>query len=563
MRPHLRVMMLGAAWLTLGGVVSVQFHASLREVGDETARLAHQDLPASLEMSNLRDAMSSAQIAFRRVVRAEDAGELVREKLALMTSVREVRALLANLTSSLASGEGVGSFEAGSAAVEEWLREVGVGADAAARGVGQVDEAALRACSERFDEAKGAVDAFVEGELMPGVRGRAARVEGVIGEAGRRMAGVIGAGVGVGFLLTALVARSAYRQQRSRDRMQARQEFDGRVSHALSMTECEDDALRLVEEVLERVRPGVAAEVLLADSSRAHVFRAAATRAAAASEKPMCGVRSPSHCAAVRRGFEMTFQDSGEFDACPYLRGRDGGACSATCVPISVMGQQVGVMHVVTPAGEPLDRDSTESFTVVAAKAGERIGFIRAFNQSEEQAAKDTLTGLLNRRSAEQRVQQLQRSGTSFCVAYADIDHFKKLNDTHGHETGDRALRFFSRVLTDTLRPTDVIARWGGEEFVILLVNAGLDAASATLERLREAVEQATGQGTVPKFTASFGVTECQPGDTFSERLHEADAALLVAKKEGRNRVITAGAMPSGEGSAATAAGGAEMSRAA
>lgn len=235
----------------------------------------------------------------------------------------------------------------------------------------------------------------------------------------------------------------------------------------------------------------------------------------------------------------MTFLTSEAFDACPNLRGRPGGACGGTCVPISIMGQHVGVLHASTPVLEPLSPDDVERLSILAAKAGERLGVIRAFAQSEQQAARDPLTGLLNRRSLEAEVQRLQRGGTAFCIAYADIDHFKRLNDTHGHETGDRALRLLSRVLREALRPSDFTARWGGEEFVILLPDLDLDTARVALDRVRGAVLESSDTGNVPRFSVSFGVSRCDPEDDFFARLAEADSALLTAKSEGRNRVMT------------------------
>jgi len=356
---------------------------------------------------------------------------------------------------------------------------------------------------------------------------------------------------GLGITLTVIVARMVRRQELAQANDRERQEFHSRVSDAFGMTHADDGAYALVTEIIDRLAPGLPAEMLLADSSRAHLTPVAATHAARDGacgvvgdggdrSASLCPVRSPSHCPAVRRGHAMTFSSSEDFDSCPNLRGRPGGACSGTCVPISIMGQHVGVLHAVTPDRHPLAPAEIERLSILAAKAGERLGVLRAFAQSEHQSARDPLTGLLNRRSLEVEVQRLQRSGCSFSIAYADIDHFKRLNDTHGHETGDKALRLLSRVLREALRPSDVTARWGGEEFVILLPDLDLDTARVTLDRLRSAVVESTGAGHVPHFSVSFGVSYCAPEDDFFERLAEADSALLAAKSAGRNRVIAA-----------------------
>ena len=166
---------------------------------------------------------------------------------------------------------------------------------------------------------------------------------------------------------------------------------------------------------------------------------------------------------------------------------------------------------------------------------------VRAFEKSETQAHTDPLTGLLNRRSLENRVRELQRERVSYALAYGDLDHFKVLNDTNGHEAGDRALQLFSRVMRDSVRPNDVVCRYGGEEFVILLPDCTTGAAVAVLERLRERLALALTSGRVPSFTVSFGVSSSTEHDTFDAIVAAADNALLSAKAAGRNRVIVAG----------------------
>jgi diguanylate cyclase (GGDEF)-like protein len=123
-------------------------------------------------------------------------------------------------------------------------------------------------------------------------------------------------------------------------------------------------------------------------------------------------------------------------------------------------------------------------------------------------------------------------------MAMADLDHFKRLNDTYGHETGDRALRLFARVLRDSLRAGDIVSRYGGEEFAIAFPDCSAVDAIRALETVRSQLDAAITVGGLPKFTASFGITETEPGEELADSLRRADDALLVAKRQGRDRVV-------------------------
>jgi diguanylate cyclase (GGDEF)-like protein len=177
----------------------------------------------------------------------------------------------------------------------------------------------------------------------------------------------------------------------------------------------------------------------------------------------------------------------------------------------------------------------------IAELVGTRIGMLRVMQQTHLQAATDALTGLLNRRTVEDRAHELLRHGIPFALAMGDLDHFKEINDTHGHDAGDRALRLFARTLQTTFRSEDVVARFGGEEFVILFPNRTTTEAAAALERVREQLVLAIAAGPVPGFTASFGVSHSDEWTDLEELLRAADNALFRAKREGRNRVIVEG----------------------
>jgi diguanylate cyclase (GGDEF)-like protein len=304
------------------------------------------------------------------------------------------------------------------------------------------------------------------------------------------------------------------------------------------MARDENGAFTLAGRALQHTAPKYPAELLVADSSRAH-FRQAVTTDA--NGGPGCPVMTPNDCPAATWGQTQVWISSTALDACPYLQGRPSGDCSAVCVPVSISGNTIGVIHATATDEQPPDENTTARVELIARKVGERVGMLRAFARSETQAHTDPLTGLLNRRSLEDKVRTLVDAGHSYAIAYGDLDHFKQLNDVHGHDAGDQALRLFARVLRDAVRPEDLTARWGGEEFVVVLPDCSVGDAFAVINRLRERLERVQAGSHLPRFTASFGVTVSRPEDTFSQSLDLADGALLKAKSNGRNRVVIAG----------------------
>lgn len=167
-----------------------------------------------------------------------------------------------------------------------------------------------------------------------------------------------------------------------------------------------------------------------------------------------------------------------------------------------------------------------------------------ALAQIQVLATRDDLTGLVNRRVMcdllDKERQRAARHGTGFCVAMLDLDHFKHVNDTHGHAAGDAVLKAVAREGTRSLRGTDTLCRWGGEEFVLLMPGAPLQAASEAAERLRRALEQllVPAGDSVVTLTISAGVAEYRPGEAGAAVVERADRALYQAKAQGRNQVV-------------------------
>lgn len=165
-----------------------------------------------------------------------------------------------------------------------------------------------------------------------------------------------------------------------------------------------------------------------------------------------------------------------------------------------------------------------------------------AIEELAELAETDPLTSLINRRKFHEllnyETERNQRYQSGLSLIMCDIDHFKKINDQFGHDAGDHALKVFASIIAENIRETDIFARWGGEEFMILMPNVHLNSASSVAEKLRKVVE-ITQIDKTDAFTASFGVTHFNKNDTAETFLKRVDEALYRAKEKGRNTVVT------------------------
>jgi diguanylate cyclase (GGDEF)-like protein len=169
------------------------------------------------------------------------------------------------------------------------------------------------------------------------------------------------------------------------------------------------------------------------------------------------------------------------------------------------------------------------------------------YRAATQSALRDPLTGTGNRIAMDQTLQReiemSRRHQQPLSLLMLDIDHFKHINDTHGHSAGDDVLKAVATSIKEQLRNVDMVFRFGGEEFLILLSNTSREAAAMVGERLRFAVQahDYTADGNMIELTVSLGCSTLLPGESVESLLRRADSALYVAKREGRNRLAMAG----------------------
>lgn len=342
-----------------------------------------------------------------------------------------------------------------------------------------------------------------------------------------------------------LLARSASAEERLRAH-----ENDARLQYALEIAEDEAAVLRIAEQALQVMASGSAAQLLLAANPDGEIDRVITV--GDMPDAARCQIRRPGDCPTIRRGQGMVYEDSMALSACPGLGGQIDSNCAAACTPLFVAGRGAGMVRSLGETGDPDLFRLLQLLTTHANRIGTRLAVIRSVAASEMKAATDPLTGLSNRRALEGRLASLLDRQSPFALVIADIDHFKKVNDTHGHEVGDRSLVVFAKTLQQSVRGEDLVCRFGGEEFVVLLPNFDATRAAQVVDRVRTELPRITQRNALPSFSFSAGVVDHGHARAADELLRIADETLYRAKTEGRNRVLVAEAIspayPAGQG---------------
>jgi diguanylate cyclase (GGDEF)-like protein len=258
----------------------------------------------------------------------------------------------------------------------------------------------------------------------------------------------------------------------------------------------------------------------------------------------------PSDCWALKRG--QPHLTNGPDDlCCPHYAAAAPGAGGSLCVPLVTQGEVIGVLYLEgIDADAPTRRSQVALVTRFAEQIALALSNVRLRETLRRQSIIDPLTGLFNRRFMDETLHRelirADRKGTSLSLLVLDLDHFKQLNDTHGHDAGDAVLKAVSHLIRQNVRESDLACRFGGEEMVVILPECDAAAAVERSEKIRDAIATLTVQHaglTISAVTASLGVAVSSQHGTVAETLlRTADQALYRAKHGGRNRVVMASA---------------------
>jgi diguanylate cyclase (GGDEF)-like protein/PAS domain S-box-containing protein len=254
----------------------------------------------------------------------------------------------------------------------------------------------------------------------------------------------------------------------------------------------------------------------------------------------------PADCWALRTAHPHLVLAGDSTARCAHAKGVQH---TYLCIPILAQGETLGVLHIQTTDEAPQMDGSEMSFkTTFAGQVGLSIANIRLREALRTQSVRDALTGLYNRRyleeTLEREVRRASRTSQPLGILMIDLDHFKKFNDTYGHDAGDVVLRETAATLAAGIRAEDFVCRYGGEEFVIILPTADAATSQARAERLRAKIKEliVMYQGnSLGKLTISVGVSSFpQHGVSAKEIMTAADAALYESKRNGRDQVSLA-----------------------
>lgn len=310
-----------------------------------------------------------------------------------------------------------------------------------------------------------------------------------------------------------------------------------------------EEAYRVTASALPAVLTSPAGALCITSSSRNLVEAVSVWGDACSTER----VFAPPDCWALRRGKQHGTSSPGSPMWCAHVTGHP--EYGYVCIPLAAQGESIGLLYAELPeelASGRTSQGAIEVFGLKAKAVAERISLALANLHLREklrnQSIRDSLTGLFNRRfleeSLERECHRAIRSKRNIALLMFDIDHFKRFNDTFGHQAGDMLLSLLGRVLNEKTRGQDIACRYGGEEFALLLVDTTIDGSVKRAEMLRQELKDLTvqyGGRILGKITVSVGIAAFPDhAASVEEIIRAADLALYRAKSEGRDRVVVA-----------------------
>jgi diguanylate cyclase (GGDEF)-like protein/PAS domain S-box-containing protein len=255
----------------------------------------------------------------------------------------------------------------------------------------------------------------------------------------------------------------------------------------------------------------------------------------------------PEDCWALRRGQEHVSGPGMLSPRCSHIT--ENGPRGYVCMPLAAQGETLGILHLCEPNAAEKPQwlvERQEILRGIVDTLALALANLRLRETLRQQSIRDPNTGLFNRRYLEEtssrELRRMERSSQPLVMIMLDIDHFKQFNDTFGHEAGDLVLKQVAATLLDNARDSDVVSRYGGEEFAVVMPGASLEEGAERAEAVRLAIRQlhlAHRGRTLGTITASFGVAAYpKHGSGWPELVNAADHALYQAKGEGRDRVV-------------------------
>jgi diguanylate cyclase (GGDEF)-like protein len=316
----------------------------------------------------------------------------------------------------------------------------------------------------------------------------------------------------------------------------------GEMSRTLQTEMSLSEGLAISSHYCAKLLPGTTGAIFLYRNSADMLEQNAVWGAEEAGPRMM----APNDCWALRRGQVHRCEEDHSALHCNHYTGESG--CNQYCFPLTAYGEVLGLLYITTPkqSGVLTEREM-DLAAAICEQAALALSNARLRQVLRDQSVKDALTGLYNRRFMEEsltrELARSQRNGSPVSLIMLDIDHFKQVNDLHGHAAGDAALRMTAQLLKKTLRASDLACRYGGEELVMLLPDCSKDNAVARAQQLCDALRQLTTVegGHSISVTASFGVATSPDDSTdLAGLVSRADGAMYAAKRAGRDRIMAA-----------------------